>query len=96
MNEEKVVTIRMVNGLPVPDMDPVEVKKDNHKIRWCADFDFRITVEGYTDIKHSSGGSGSCAFGAKSGPFSTIKRYKYTISANGVDNDPMIDVKPGP
>jgi hypothetical protein len=30
---EKVVTVSMVNGLPVPDQDPVEVKQANQKVR---------------------------------------------------------------
>jgi hypothetical protein len=90
---EKVVRITMAGGLPVPDQDPVVVKKDTQKVRWCADFDFRITVDGYSDIKHSSAGT-DCDFQAKSGAFNTIKQYKYTISANGVDNDPLLDIKP--
>jgi hypothetical protein len=88
---EKVVRITMKDGLPVPDQDPVKVKKDNQKVRWAADFDFRITVDGYTDVTYSSGGG---QFSAKSGAFGTIKQYKYTISANGVDNDPILDIQP--
>lgn len=90
---EKFVTITMQNGVPTPDQDPVEVKRDTQRVRWCADFDFRITVEGYKDIHYSPGGT-DCPFSAKSGFFSELKRYKYTISANGVDNDPNIDIKP--
>ena len=89
--DDKVVTISMVSGMPVPSSDPVEVKKDQQKLRWEADFDFRITVDGYNDIKYSTQNG---TFQAKTGPFPTIQQYKYTISANGVDNDPTIDVKP--
>ena len=90
---DKVVTITMQNGLPVPDDDPVVVKRANQKIRWCADFDFQITVDGYTDLNYAPGG-GSCTFACKTGTFPDVRTYKYTISANGVDNDPGIDVKP--
>lgn len=87
---DKVVRITMQNGIPVPDQDPIQVKKDGQKLRWAADFDFRITIDGYTDLKYSNGADFTC----KTGSFSTEKQYKYTISANGVDNDPTIDVKP--
>ncbi len=91
---DKVVRITLNgSGVPVPDQDPIRIKKDNHKITWCADFDFQINVTGYDDIKHSSGGS-DCAFVAKSGQFSQTKPYKYAITANGVTNDPEIDVEP--
>lgn len=90
---DKVVRLTMTNGVPTPDQDPVEVKKAKQKVKWCADFDFQITVDGYSDIKYGSGGS-DCRFQAKSGYFDQDRRYKYTISANGVDNDPNIDVKP--
>jgi len=91
VESEKVVRITMKDGLPVPDQDPVKVKKDNQKVRWAADFDFRITVDGYTDVSYSESGG---QYSAKSGAFGTIKQYKYTISANGVDNDPILDVEP--
>lgn len=91
VESEKVVRITMKDGLPVPDQDPVKVKKDNQKVRWSADFDFKITVDGYTDVSHSAGGG---QFHAKSGAFDTIKQYKYTISAGGVDNDPVLDIEP--
>jgi hypothetical protein len=29
-----------------------------------------------------------------SGTFADIKRYKYTIIANGVENDPVLDILP--
>jgi hypothetical protein len=87
---DKVVQITMQNGIPVPDQDPIVVKKDNQKLRWAAAFDFRITVDGYTDLKYAHGSDYSC----KTGNFTQERRYKYTISANGVDNDPNIDIKP--
>lgn len=83
----------MANGLPVPDVDPVHVTRGNQKIRWCADFQFQITVEGYDDLNYTSGG-GDCSFGCKTGTFPDVGKYKYTISANGVDNDPEVDVDP--
>jgi hypothetical protein len=91
--DDKKVTISMQHGMPVPDKDPIEVEKDNQKVKWEAGFEFKITVEDYDDIKYSQSGS---TYQAKSGAFGTIKQYKYTISANGVDNDPTIDVKPAP
>ena len=87
---DKVVRITMRDGMPVPDQDPVEVKKNNQKLRWTSDFDFRITIDGYTDLHYSTGSGFNC----KTGTFADEKRYKYTISANGVDNDPSIDIKP--
>ena len=91
--DDKVVRITLdPSGLPVPDQDPVEVKKDNQKVRWTADFDFRITVDGYDDLKHGNGGSGT--YECKTGVFVTERTYKYTISANGKDNDPSLDIKP--
>lgn len=88
---EKVVRITMQNGLPVPDQDPIEVKKDNQKVRWYADFDFKIDVDGYKDMKYSNGGGG---YRCTTGTFSEIRKYKYSITANGVTNDPDLDVKP--
>ncbi|MEO8380427.1 MAG: hypothetical protein ABI779_12250 [Acidobacteriota bacterium] len=91
---DKVVRVTLnSSGLPVPDQDPIQVKKDNQKVRWCADFDFRIEVAGYSDVTPDSGGSG-CAFRVTSGKFSEIRNYKYSIIANGVVNDPDIDVRP--
>ena len=90
--DDKVVTISMANGMPVPNNDPVEVKKDQQKLRWEAAFEFQITVDGYTDLTYSHNSEYTC----KTGNFTTERRYKYTISANGVDNDPMIDVRPSP
>ena len=89
---DKVVQITLNNrGIPVPDQDPVPVKKDNQKVRWTADFDFRITVDGYGDMNYSNG---SGKYDCKSGYFTSERQYKYTISANGVDNDPTLDIKP--
>jgi hypothetical protein len=94
MQSEKVVRITLNgSGLPVPDQDPVAVKKDNQKVRWCADFDFDIRVDGYSDVQKLPG-SGGCAFRVMSGTFSDERRYKYTIIANGQENDPDVDVLP--
>lgn len=87
---DKVVRITMRDGIPVPDHDPIVLKKSNQKLRFAADFDFRITIEDYSDIKYSSGSEFSC----KTGNFDHERRHKYTIHANGVDNDPSIDIKP--
>jgi hypothetical protein len=92
---DKVVTITMVGGKPVANPDPVAVKKDNQRIKWCSELDFRITIEGYTDVSYSSGGGGNgCTFQAKSGKFGDVRNYKYSITAEGIENDPGIEVKP--
>jgi len=88
---EKVVRITMSNGLPVPDQDPIEVKKDNQKVRWYADFDFRIDVDGYDEMHYSNGGGD---YRCTTGTFPEIRNYKYSITANGVTNDPNLDIKP--
>lgn len=91
---DKVVNITLNgSGVPVPDQETVEVKKDNQKVRWCADFEFTIEIDGYTNLNYGSGGT-NCPFRCESGTFSEIKQYKYTIRANGQENDPFIDVKP--
>ena len=88
---EKVVRITMQDGLPMPDQDPVEVKKDNQKVRWYAAFDFQIDIDGYKDVKYTGGGGD---YRATTGTFAEIKRYKYSITANGSTNDPNLDIKP--
>lgn len=91
---EKVVRVTLnASGLPVPDQDPVQVKKDNQRVRWCADFDFQIRVDGYSDITPGPGGT-DCRYRVMSGTFGEIKRYKYTIIANGRENDPELEIKP--
>lgn len=89
---EKVVTISMQNGLPVPDQDPVVVKQANQKVRWSADFDFTIDVDGYQDLKYATGGNPP--YRCTTGTFPDVRNYKYSITANGVTNDPNLDVKP--
>jgi len=90
---DKVVNITLnSSGLPVPDQDPIEIKKDSQKIKWCADFQFTVDIEDYTDLNYGNGGG--CAFSAKTGYFTTEKKYKYSITANGQTNDPEVDVKP--
>lgn len=94
MASDKVVRVTLNgSGLPVPDQDPIVVQKDNQKIRWCADFDFQIVVTGYTDLTSGTGGS-DCAFRVSTGTFPEVRQYKYSIHANGQENDPGIDVKP--
>lgn len=88
---EKSVRITMQNGLPVPDHDPIEVKKDNQKVRWYADFEFKIDVDGYTNLNHANGGGN---YRCTTGTFSEIRQYKYSITANGITNDPGLDIKP--
>lgn len=89
---DKVVTITMnAAGLPVPDQDPVEVKKDNQRVRWTAAFDFKIDVDGYDDLQHTNGGG---TYRCVSGPFREVRKYKYSITANGVTNDPDLDIRP--
>ncbi|HEX8171279.1 MAG TPA: hypothetical protein VF824_12125 [Thermoanaerobaculia bacterium] len=92
MNDDKIVRITMRDGLPVPDLDPIPVKKGAQRIKWQADFDFQIDVDGYNDVRRGNGGD--APFHVTSGVFNAEKRYKYSISANGVVNDPDIDVKP--
>lgn len=94
MQSDKVVRVTLNgSGLPVPDQDPVEVRKDNQKVRWCADFDFQIRIDGYTDVTRGSG-NGDCAYRVTTGTFADVRRYKYTIIANGQENDPDLDIKP--
>ena len=88
---EKVVRIVMSNGLPIPDQDPIVVKKDNQKVRWCADFDFKIEVDGYKDLKYNTGGG---EYRCTTGTFANITNYKYSITANGVTNDPELEIRP--
>jgi hypothetical protein len=94
-DNEKVVRITLNgSGLPVPDQDPIVVKKDSQKIRWCADFEFQIEMDGYTDLKYASGGGSDCAFRCTTGTFKDVRTYKYAITANGQTNDPEVDVRP--
>lgn len=91
---DKIVTISLNgSGLPVPDIDPVQVKKDNQKVRWCADFPFEIRFAEGFNYTSSTGGTG-CANRAVSDTFADVKKYKYTIVANGQENDPEVDVRP--
>lgn len=94
MQPDKVVRVTLNgSGLPVPDQDPVVVQKDNQKVRWCADFDFEIRIDGYNSVQKTSG-NGDCAFRVTTDTFRDVKRYKYTIIANGQENDPDVDVRP--
>ena len=89
---EKVVTITMRDGLQVPYQYPIVVKQANQKVSWDADFDFTIEVDGYADLKYSTGGNS--AYRCTTGVFPDVRKYKYSITANGVTNDPDLDVKP--
>lgn len=92
--QDKVITITLDgSGMPRPSEETAQVKKDNQKVRFCASFDFKITIEGYSDVSYNSGGPG-CEYRATTGTFAEVKQYKYTIHANGHDNDPFLDIKP--
>lgn len=94
--DDKVVRITLNNaGFPVPDQDPVTIKQNAQKVRFCADFDFSIRINGYSDVTKERGG-GDCAFAVKTGIFSDERQYKYDIIANGKTTDPILDVKPNP
>ncbi len=90
---DKIVRIKLnTSGMPVPDQDPVEVKKGHQKVKWCASFPFTIDVDGYSDTSYGS--DGDAPHHCKTGYFEAEKRYKYSITANGKTNDPELDVKP--
>jgi hypothetical protein len=94
---DKEVRITLdAKGFPVPDVDPVPVWRNEQKLKWSADFDFKISIDGYpdADVVHSKGGGKN--HHCKTGYFGdgASKSYKYTISANGIDNDPTIEIKP--
>ncbi len=92
--DDKVVRITLNQaGFPVPDQDPVPVKQNAQKVRFCADFDFSVRINDYTDVSKSRNG-GDCAFEVKTGIFGDEKQYKYDIIANGNVTDPILDVKP--
>jgi hypothetical protein len=92
---DKVVRLSLNSeGFAVPDQDPVEVNRGNQKIRWSADFQFSIDIDGYTDVKYTTNGAGNDSpYNAKTGYFSG-KSHKYSITANGKVNDPEISIKP--
>jgi hypothetical protein len=92
---EKVVRLTLnKEGFAVPDQDPIELKKGSQKVRWCADFDFTIDVEGYRDLKYAKSSEKSDPFRCVTGTFPEVRRYKYSITANGKTNDPDLDIKP--
>lgn len=96
MQPDKVVRLTLNSeGLAVPDQDPIVVsQKANQKVRWCADFEFQIEVEGYTDLTYGTGGNSDCAFRCTTGTFPSIRKYKYSIIAKGKTNDPELDIRP--
>lgn len=90
---DKVVRLSLnQKGLPVPDQDPVYVKKGDQKVKWCADFPFTIDIQDYSDgVKYGPGdndGRHNCSTGVFN------RKHKYSITANGVTNDPDIDIRP--
>jgi hypothetical protein len=91
---DKVVRISLNSqGLPVPDQDPVQVKKSEQKLKWSASFPFTINIDGYADVKYGSGDDDG-AHNCKTGYFHEERKHKYSITANGVTNDPEVDIKP--
>jgi hypothetical protein len=81
-------------GLGVPDQDPIEVNRGNQRIRWAADFEFQIDIDGYSDVKYTTNGSGGDSrYNAKTGYF-TGTSHKYSIVVDGKVNDPEISIKP--
>lgn len=91
---DKVVRITLDgSGMPVPDQDPIDVMRNEQKVKWCADFAFGIRIDGYDDVTDDTPGGSGCAFRVKTGFFPGTS-YKYTIIANGKENDPTIIVKP--
>jgi hypothetical protein len=91
--DKKVHLSLDASGMPVPDHDPVQVKKGNQKVKWCADFPFKIDIAEYGDVSYGAGdddGPHNC----KTGYFARERRYKYSITANGKTNDPGLDVIP--
>jgi hypothetical protein len=90
---DKVVRLRLSDGLPVPEIDPIRVAKGNQKVKWCAEFPFTIDIEGYGDVGYP-GPDGDGPHNCKTGYFKDAKQYKYSISANGKVNDPTLEVEP--
>jgi hypothetical protein len=90
---DKTVRVTLDGTRPVPSQDPIVIKKNSEKIKWCADFDFSITIEGYSNVSKEHGGS-DCPFSVKTGTFPAEGELKYSITANGVVNDPVIDIRP--
>lgn len=92
--DEKVVRVTLNEaGFPIPDLDPVPVKMNAQKVRFSADFDFSIRIDGYKDVSAAQKGRDG-AYEVKTGIFGDEKQYKYDIIANGKVTDPFLDVKP--
>jgi len=92
--DDKVVRITLNEaGFPIPDQDPVPVRQNQQKVRFCADFDFTIRINGYDNVTKTRGG-GDCPFTVKTGTFSSVQQYKYDIIANGNTTDPLLDIRP--
>lgn len=89
---EKVVRIIMRDGIPVPEQDPIELRKGLQRLKWSADFQFSISIEDYDELTYSD--NDARRYHCRTGMFPQVRTHKYTISANGVDNDPVLDIKP--
>ena len=91
---DKVVRLSLdPKGMPVPDQDPVQIKKREQKVKWCANFPFTIKIDGYSDVSYGPG-DGDGPHNCKTGYFSDERKHKYSITANGHTNDPELDVRP--
>jgi len=95
-DSDKVVRITLdSHGMPIPQENRVNVRKEKQKLRWCADFPFSIQFDGAADVPSKSSG-GDCPNDAKAGPFyeeiGTV--LKYSIRANGKLNDPEVEIVP--
>lgn len=90
---DKVVRLSLsANGMPVPDQDPILVKKGQQKVKWSASFPFTIDIDGYSDGVDYGPGDGDGPHNCKTGYFQ--QKHKYSITANGKTNDPEIDIIP--
>jgi len=91
---DKVVRLSLNSkGMPVPDQDPVYVKKNEQKVKWCASFPFTIEIEGHKELKYGPG-DGDGAHNCKTGYFDQERKHKYSITANGNTNDPDVEIVP--
>jgi hypothetical protein len=62
-------------------------------VKWSADFPFTIDIEGYSEVTYGPG-DGDGPHNCKTGYFQRDQQYKYSITANGITNDPTLDVQP--
>jgi hypothetical protein len=91
---DKVVRLSLDSkGLPVPNEDPVPVKMNEQKVKWCASFPFTIEIDGHPSVTYGPGDSDG-PHNCKTGYFSQKRRHKYSITADGKTNDPDLDIQP--